>query len=1167
MLDSLFTKIDNWSGNIHGPLTINGISSEQWSYLLRDALNNNNQFFKNKSHLIICPSNDVSEGIYEQLKETTPGFNVRHYPGLDISPYTGVLSSERNLIQRFRILNELSGGLATIVICSLESLALNVPTKDFFLNNSLQLMTSDIISPLELAEKLVSLGYQSTQSVEEPGTFSRKGEIFDIFPISHAPIRLHYFDDMIEEIFLINQENQRTMKDHTLESISIGPSPQILVNSQYTQNLRNKIPMPPISKREKLEARKRIFALLSEKFLFEDYPAYCPLFFEETVSLLDYFEEDKLLISHLENIQSHQNFEIFIDELDDDFNREEKNNDTQNLLPSPDLLISRDINDKLESLPCLKVNEIAIMTNLDHDLSQVVDFKLEGAKTFFKHVTHASEHVQTTKHEYIKSVLQYIKNNFKDKGNITFTSKYQSSHDEFKHLLEVYEFPSLLINKIKFEHYKISSGFYYQNGPTLLISDGDIFSTKSSKTKHTTVQDIDLFAEQLATLKEKDYVVHNEHGVGVYLGLESLELNGLSSDYLVIEYTGKDKVYVPVYKINSIQKHADSTANLKPDSLRSTKFVKAKEKARSGVKKLAFDLLKLQAERNSAEAYSFSPPDHDFHEFELAFPFEETPDQTAAIEKVVETMQKKQPMDYLVCGDVGFGKTEVAMRAAYKAVLDHKQVAVLVPTTILALQHYNSFKERFRKFAVSVDFLSRFRTPKETKEVKERLAEGKIDIVIGTHKLLSDSIKYRDLGLVIVDEEQRFGVGHKEKLKLLKSTVDFLTLTATPIPRTLQLAFLGIRDLSLIKTAPPRRQSIKSYLIKDDAHTIKVAIEKELSRGGQVFIVHNKVNDMENFVSHIRELVPTAKIIFAHGQLPEKELEDRMRRFYNNEFQILVATTIIESGLDIPNANTMIIDRADTFGLSQLHQLRGRIGRSDKKAYAYFVIPNDRSLSEVAEKRLKALQTYADMGSGFNIATCDLEIRGAGDILGGEQSGHISNIGLELYMELLKEAINEIKGNRKVEKLDMELATPYPSYIPNNYITDSAERLKNYKRLSNSTSIEQLESIEEEFVDIYGALPKELNNLVHILKSRIILKFCGLKSVQVTGPSVVFNFDQKHLEHNHELRNKIVEVFLAQPKKYQFTPDYRVMYSHGQEISPTELVGICQSVAEQIVPS
>lgn len=524
-------------------------------------------------------------------------------------------------------------------------------------------------------------------------------------------------------------------------------------------------------------------------------------------------------------------------------------------------------------------------------------------------------------------------------------------------------------------------------------------------------------------------------------------------------------------------------------------------------------------------------------------------------------------MDYLVCGDVGFGKTEVAMRAAFKAVEDKKQVAVLVPTTILALQHFNSFSKRFKEFPVRIEFISRFKTAKESKEILEKAEKGEIDILIGTHKLLSNKLKFADLGLVIVDEEQRFGVGHKEKLKLMKASVDFLTLTATPIPRTLQMAFLGLRDLSLIKTAPPRRQSIKSYVIKEDELTIQSAIQKELQRGGQVFLVHNKVHDIEQYTASIRELVPEAKITFAHGQMGEKELEDRINSFYNGQYQVLIATTIIESGIDIPNANTMIIDRADTYGLAQLHQLRGRIGRSDKKAYAYFVVPRMREISTIAQKRLHALQTYADMGSGFNIASVDLEIRGAGDILGATQSGHVEAVGLELYMELLKDAIHELRGEKKLLKKDIEIVTPFPAFIPNHYISDASERLKQYKRLSNCETHQLLESIREEFQDVYGIFSEELSNLFTVLETRIYLQTLGLKSVQVGGTAITLKFDKQFLESNTDLRDRVVNFFISRPKIYQFTPDYRVIYNQKTGVTQNDLLKFSKTISEHLIPS
>ena len=795
--------------------------------------------------------------------------------------------------------------------------------------------------------------------------------------------------------------------------------------------------------------------------------------------------------------------------------------------------------------------------------SDVIDLRLIKTKTFINQYINPA----LTKPEYIKETLNFLKKHFEFQGNIYFSSYSESSKAEIQHLIDLQEYSRDLQSRINFLPFKVSEGFYYEGEKFLIISDGDLFAAKKVKVLKSSKVDLDLFAEQIATLKIGDYVIHSEYGVGEYLGLEALNIGGDKTDFLVIKYAENDKVYVPVYKLNQIQKHADSHVGLKKDSLRTNKFQLLKARARTSAKVLAFDLLKLQAERQSSMAYAFSEPDHLYKEFELAFPFEETPDQARAIEEVLEAMQKPVPMDFLVCGDVGFGKTEVAMRAAFKAVEDKKQVAVLVPTTILALQHFNSFTKRFKDFPVRIEFISRFKSPKESKDILAKAEKGEIDILIGTHKILSDKLKFSDLGLVIVDEEQRFGVGHKEKLKLMKASVDFLTLTATPIPRTLQMAFLGLRDLSLIKTAPPRRQSIKTYVIKEDELTIQSAIQKELQRGGQVFVVHNKVHDIEEYTASIRELVPEAKITFAHGQMGERELEDRINSFYNGDYQVLVATTIIESGIDIPNANTMIIDRADTYGLSQLHQLRGRIGRSDKKAYAYFVIPRMREISTIAQKRLHALQTYAEMGSGFNIASVDLEIRGAGDILGGSQSGHIEAVGLELYMELLKDAIYELKGERKILKKDIEILTPFPAFIPNHYITDPGERLKQYKRLSNCETLTLLENIKDEFQDVYGLFSEELSNLFVVLETRIHLQTLGLKSVQVGGAAITLKFDRGFLESSPELRDRVVNFFISRPKIYQFTPDYRVIYNHKNIVSQNDLLKFSKDISLQIIPS
>jgi transcription-repair coupling factor (superfamily II helicase) len=1165
IFETVVGKINAWHTQDSDNLHITGLSSAQFSFILNEC-EKSSKFIKENNFIFICDSLDQAEDLYEAFHASKITKKILFYPGHDLSPYSGAITSERALFERFKVLNFLannSNNESYIIISTFESFSLRVPPKKFFIDYNFKLEVSDIISPIELSSKLVSLGYNSSPSVEEPGTFSAKGEVFDIYTLDSRAVRIHYFDDMVENIYEIDIDSQKTKKSVQFESINISPTPQVFRSSEeFSHKLRENIPMPSVAQKNRYEKRKEILSSLSDDYLFDNYAAFAPLFFESAEVLVDYLPSTDIKIL-FNDVEFSRAYTDFFEQLRVEFELEWQDLDNDNLLPEPIKLYDIHLEKTLEETPHISIDDLSYANVINEELKNSIELKLEVANSYFNKTINPS----LNKPEYTKAMFELLKEEFKLSGDIYFSYEHESSKKEFYHLLEVFKVESNLLNRIHYVRSKLPNGFFYDKEKTLVLSEADIFSTKTRKTKSVKKVSVDVFAEQLATLKKGDYVIHNDHGVGIYEGLESLDIGGTPSDYIVLLYKGNDKVYVPVYKMNLIQKHADSSATVSADSLRTNKFSNLKNKARASAKKLAFDLLKLQAERQSSSGYSFSPPDQDYKEFEMAFSFQETPDQLQAIDDVLASMQKPVAMDHLVCGDVGFGKTEVAMRAAYKAVLDKKQVCVLVPTTVLALQHYNSFVKRFNKFPVEIEFLSRFKTAKQTKEVLEKLADGKIDILIGTHKLLSDKVKYKDLGLVVVDEEQRFGVGHKEKLKLMKANVDFLTLTATPIPRTLQLSFLGIREMSLIQTAPPRRQSIKSYLIKEDDLTLQTAIKKELSRGGQVFIVHNKVQDIEMFTAHIQELVPEAKIVFAHGQMSEKELETKISAFYNGVYQILISTTIIESGIDIPNANTMIIDRADNYGLAQLHQLRGRIGRSDKKAYAYFVIPKHKGISEVAEKRLKALQTYADMGSGFNIATCDLEIRGAGDILGAEQSGQIDNVGLELYMELLKEAISELRGEKKLIKQDIEVKTPFPSYIPSNYITDSGERLKQYKRLSNCDELEILFSVKEEYIDVYGAIPIELQNLFTTLEVRLRLMNVGLKMIQVGGRLVTLSFDKSLVESNEELRNKMLDYFLPKPKTFQFTPDYKVIYTSKSEVNQSDLLKFTMELAEKILPN
>jgi transcription-repair coupling factor (superfamily II helicase) len=1153
LFSAISTKIQYWLQN-QQDLSLKGVSPNQWCLLAGSYFSK--QLF-DSTHLIVCSDQDEAEDVFEALKHLK---NVHFYPGHNHSLYSSIMTSESALLTRWSVLQRLQKNSNEIIVTTLEAALLLGPDETFFKENSFTVKKDDIITPFDLAKKLTEMGYFPASTIEEPGTFSRRGEIFDIYPVSHPPVRLHYFDDLIEEIFAIDIETQKTNREKTYPEVCLIPGAGYLTRDPFASRLRSKLPQAQPAFKNKYEARKQLFARISESQLFENYPLYIPLFFENPKTLMDFLPSNAK-ITFINNDNGVNNFDLFMASQKDDFETISEDVESASLIPGIDNFYKQKFPEV--SFKRLYIDQLDIAVNLDTPFDRELHLNFEKLKSFLQTKLQISGSVPDNKYEYIKGSLKILRKELDVRGNLVVNYKSENARQELQFLLEENKLTEIG-TRLQFVFGKLDEGFYYKNEHIFVLSEGDFFSVKKNKTKKVKAANKDLFAEQLATLKINDYVIHRDHGIGVYKGLETISAMDQQNDYLVILYEDNDKVYVPVYKLNLVQKHADASAGLKVASLKSKKFADLKQKARGSVKKLAFDLLKLQAERKLNGGFSYSPPDHMFKEFELSFAFEETPDQTKAIQDVIEDMQQQYPMDRLVCGDVGFGKTEVAMRAAMKAVLDKKQVVILVPTTVLALQHYHSFRRRFENFPVNINFISRFKTAKQKSEVMVEVAEGKVDILIGTHAVLSDKLEFHDLGLLIIDEEHRFGVAHKEKLKVLKSGVDVLTMTATPIPRTLQLSFLGIRDLSLIQTAPPRRQAIKTYIIKEDDLTLKSAMEKELSRGGQIYYVHNRVHDIEEHELYLKKLVPNARISVTHGQMNERELEKRINDFYDHKSDILLATTIIESGIDIPNANTMIIDRADTYGLAQLHQLRGRIGRSDRKAYAYFIVPENKILNETAQRRLQALQTYAEMGSGFALASSDMEIRGAGDILGGEQSGHIEAIGLEFYMDLLQEAIQEIKGEQKVSVKNIEIQAPFSAYIPNGYIPDHALRLKYYKRLSNSNDLKRLEEIITELNDAFGMTPKELEALYSILRARIIFQPLGMRLVKVSGSQIGLYFDQEILNWNHQLRDKMLKFFMNKPKFYKLNPDSSVNALFKEPVSHQILLEFAKHIAAEM---
>jgi transcription-repair coupling factor (superfamily II helicase) len=698
----------------------------------------------------------------------------------------------------------------------------------------------------------------------------------------------------------------------------------------------------------------------------------------------------------------------------------------------------------------------------------------------------------------------------------------------------------------------LSASFRAQEEKIVFIREEDIFGSRSHREQKKTKGSLESRTNALSfgDLNPGDLIVHTLHGVGIYEGLKKIPVQGVDAEFIQLKYKDGDKLYLPVYRIGQIQKYSSPGGSAIVDKLGSTSWQKAKVKVRSALKDVASELLALYAKRAQSVGFAFPESDDDFREFEATFPYDETPDQAKAIDDVISDMEKPRPMDRLVCGDVGFGKTEVAIRAAYKSVQAKKQVAVLVPTTVLAFQHFQNFKKRFGDTGVNVAMISRFSSGAQIKKDLNLLSEGKVDILIGTHRLLSKDVKFKDLGLLVVDEEQRFGVTHKEKIKRFRADVDVLTLSATPIPRTLNMALMGVRDLSIINTPPEDRLSIRTFISRFDEEVIKKAITSEISRGGQVFFIHNRVQSIYGFSDQIRALVPDARIRVAHGQMPDDELEKTMLDFYSHEFDVLICTTIIESGLDIPLANTIILDRADTFGLSQLYQLRGRVGRSKERAYAYLLIPPQGVVDKTAQERLKIIQEYTELGSGFHIAHHDLELRGSGNILGEDQSGHIAAVGYELYMELLENALSEAKGEGHLEEdLEPEINLRIPAFIPDTYIEDIRIRLAYYKVLSDIKDETDLDRIELDLVDRFGQAPVEVTNLFGIMLIRRLCKDIGVRDIS----SGLKNLSLLFSDSTKVNPDAVVRLATTQYKKYQITPEQSLIIRLNSMTWPTIL--------------
>jgi len=1014
--------------------------------------------------------------------------------GWEQSPYRNLqpsLASRLERISASRRIANTKNPCGWVLTSSVRSFLQAAATPAFF-SESFSLQKGKSLHPEEVVGRLLRFGYTQADSVEDQGTYSMRGAILDVFgPAQHHPMRIEFFDDVIESIRLFNPESQRSVRIIADgEEIEIIPAREFPCDAGSLQAARERLKAWGDKHEVPKAARDRISSLLNQGIVTPEMDYLIPFFREESAWIHDLLGKASihLLLHELplirEKIEQRQAIEADLFK---------KSLERQQVVPDPQLLFEE--------------FDQAIMSPKWKSTTEVRELALGNEKPRFERIRLASK----AKHADVEGLSKNLRSLGERGTHCIIVSNAQSQVDRVQFLLSQHKIRAIAVKNegelpkdssiVGLALGTVSESFHIPERKLAFFSEDDIFGEKQHSTK---VKQRATASQPLTSMNDLvvgDLVVHNDHGIGRYLGLSRMKALGTEGDFVQLEFGGGDKLYVPVYRLESLGRYIGSSGNSGHlDKLGSGGFEKTKNKVKAAIKDIAKDLLRVQAERQSRPGHAFSSPDDDFRKFEAEFPYDETPDQAKAIDQTIEDMHSPNAMDRLVCGDVGFGKTEVAIRAAFKAAQDGKQVAVLVPTTILAEQHYLTFSSRMQGYAIKLASLSRFKSKREQDQTIKELAEGKLDIVIGTHRILSKDIKFKDLGLVIVDEEQRFGVEHKEKLKQMKATTDVLTLTATPIPRTLQMSLMGLKDISIIRTPPGDRLSIKTYLAQFSEDVIENAVRHELSRGGQVFFIHNRVQTIGKIAEMLERIVPEAKTVVAHGQMPEGQRERAMIGFYQKKYDILVATAIIENGLDVPNANTLIVNRADTFGLSQLYQIRGRVGRSQTRAFAYFLLPETAMVTEDARERLSVLQRFVELGSGYSIATHDLEIRGGGDVLGQQQSGNIGSVGYELYLELLQEEIHRLKGEVVAKPLeDVEINLPFPAMLPESYVPDMKDRLTLYRRLSSLRLEEQVEDARKELQDRYGDLPKEANELLRVIQLKVLMRSMGLKALTV-GP-------------------------------------------------------------------
>ncbi|VSR74138.1 transcription-repair coupling factor [Streptococcus pneumoniae] len=1024
------------------------------------------------------------------------------YPFLvDDAPMVEFLtSSQEKIISRVEALRFLTDSSKKgILVCNIAASRLILPSPNAFKDSIVKISVGEEYDQHAFIHQLKENGYRKVTQVQTQGEFSLRGDILDIFEISQLePCRIEFFGDEIDGIRSFEVETQLSKENKT--ELTIFPASDMLLREKDYQRGQSALEkqisktLSPILK----SYLEEILSSFHQKQSHADSRKFLSLCYDKTWNVFDYIEKDTPIF--FDDYQKLMNqYEVFERDLAQYFTEE-----LQNSKAFSDMQYFSDIEQIYK-----KQSPVTFFSNLQKGLGnlkfdKIYQFNQYPMQEFFNQFSFLKEEIERYKKMDYTIILQ--------SSNSMGSKTLEDMLEEYQIKLDSRDKTSICKESVNLIEGNLRHGFHFVDEKILLITEHEIFQKKLKRRfRRQHVSN----AERLKDyneLEKGDYVVHHIHGIGQYLGIETIEIKGIHRDYVSVQYQNGDQISIPVEQIHLLSKYISSDGKApKLNKLNDGHFKKAKQKVKNQVEDIADDLIKLYSERSQLKGFAFSADDDDQDAFDDAFPYVETDDQLRSIEEIKRDMQASQPMDRLLVGDVGFGKTEVAMRAAFKAVNDHKQVVILVPTTVLAQQHYTNFKERFQNFAVNVDVLSRFRSKKEQTATLEKLKNGQVDILIGTHRVLSKDVVFADLGLMIIDEEQRFGVKHKETLKELKKQVDVLTLTATPIPRTLHMSMLGIRDLSVIETPPTNRYPVQTYVLEKNDSVIRDAVLREMERGGQVYYLYNKVDTIVQKVSELQELIPEASIGYVHGRMSEVQLENTLLDFIEGQYDILVTTTIIETGVDIPNANTLFIENADHMGLSTLYQLRGRVGRSNRIAYAYLMYRPEKSISEVSEKRLEAIKGFTELGSGFKIAMRDLSIRGAGNLLGKSQSGFIDSVGFELYSQLLEEAIAKRNGNANANtriKGNAELVLQIDAYLPDTYISDQRHKIEIYKKIRQIDNRVNYEELQEELIDRFGEYPDVVAYLLEIGLVKSYLDKVFVQRVERKDNKITIQFEK-----------------------------------------------------------